>query len=51
LRESLLDRKYDLLRRRWQLINRRTSADPLVIPGAVWWIDQEVLEINKTLEG
>ena len=51
MHETLLDRKYDLLRKRWQLLNRRTSADLDVIPAAVWWIDCEVAEINKTLLG
>jgi len=49
--KSLLDRKSELLVMRWQLINRRTNADPEVIPAAVWWIDQEVAEINMTLLG
>ncbi|GIP14365.1 hypothetical protein J40TS1_00070 [Paenibacillus montaniterrae] len=51
MRQALLDRKYDLLRKRWQLLNRRTSADPEVIHAAVWWIECEVADINKTLEG
>lgn len=51
LKGTLLDRKYDLLRMRWQLLNRHTNADPKIIPAAVWWIDQEVMEINMALEG
>jgi len=50
-RAALQAQKYDLLHKRWKLVNRKTSADPHVIPGAVWWIDREVAEINKTLEG
>lgn len=51
MRKALLDRKSKLLVSRWRLINRLTNADPEVIPAAVWWIDQEVAEINQTLEG
>lgn len=51
MREALLNRKFDLLLFRWRLVNFRTSADPDVLPAAVWWIDCEVAEINKTLEG
>lgn len=51
MQTALSDHKYDLLRRRWQLLNRRTNADPAVIDAAVWWIDNEVAEINKTLLG
>jgi len=51
MRAALLNRKFELLLFRWRLINYRSSADPEVIPAAVWWIDGEVAEINKTLEG
>jgi len=51
MRVALLNRKFELLLFRWRLINYRSSADPEVIPAAVWWIDGEVAEINKTLEG
>lgn len=50
-RAALQAEKYDLLHKRWRLLNRKTNADPNVIPGAVWWIDCQVAEINKTLEG
>ena len=42
--------KHQLLRTRWQLLNR-AEVDPHVLPAALDWIDGEVADIEKALSG
>lgn len=43
--------KRKLQRLRWQLLNGRAAADAKVIPAAICWIDKEIDEIQKAMEG
>lgn len=50
-RLQLLNHRTDLLVMKLRLSNGTVQADPQVVPAAIWWLEQEVADINKTLEG
>ncbi|WP_157686451.1 hypothetical protein [Paenibacillus senegalimassiliensis] len=39
-------RKFDLMRRRWQLLNGRATCDPELLPAALSWLDGEIAALN-----